>query len=109
MLARDLLRLVSAHPARRNASRLPQTLHPSDRRADPDAKPRRRLMPRQVVLLESLCMPIDLVDRILRMMRLRDVVLLERLCMTIDLLGLRMPMRRIGLMVAITIISRMGI
>src|SRR5579859_3051731 len=45
MLAPDRLRLVPSHLARRDAPRFLEPLNPLDRRADPNAEPRRCLVP----------------------------------------------------------------
>src|SRR4029077_4166597 len=47
LLAPDRFRFVPAHLAGRHAPGLPEPAHPGDRGAYPDAKPRRRCMPRQ--------------------------------------------------------------
>src|SRR6266851_6569195 len=51
VLAPDRLRLVPAHLPRRHTPRPPVAPNPGDRRVDPNAEPRRRLAPRQTVLL----------------------------------------------------------
>src|SRR5215207_4070753 len=51
VLARDRAGLVAADLARCHAAGVPQTLHPPDRRADADAKLRRRPMTRKATAL----------------------------------------------------------
>jgi hypothetical protein len=64
MRAGNLLRLVAADLARFEVAGLAMALHPIDRRAVTDAKPRRRLTPRQPRLLDRRNHPLAQIDRI---------------------------------------------